>query len=246
MQDTYVSFTTHEPRVNRIAPMLHSLLEQWPADRVILSVAHNLQLPSFIENSGIRIVRSEDYGASKKHCPLYMDLGIDQYITVDDDTIFPRGWFENLLLWSERLPGHVVCGKGRIWKPGSVLHYPDSETVLAGRISAPVSCHVFIGVGTGMFRREFFEPDVFPFPKRDFTYSDDIWISAKLKEYVNITVVPYSKEKHNEAISRPKDLPYAGEEGSLWKQAKAEGFASKNKALNEHRTKILARAFPQI
>ncbi|MHC4565398.1 MAG: glycosyltransferase family protein [Planctomycetota bacterium] len=242
VEDTYVSFTTHEPRVNKIAPMLQSLLDQWPADQVLLVIAEDLELPTFIENSGIRIVRSKDYGAFKKHGPLYMDLGINQYIVVDDDAVFPRGWFENLLFWSDRLPGHVVCGRGRIWKPAAVLHYPNSETVFAGEISEPVLCHIYNGVDTAIFRRDYFEPDVFPFPKRDFTYSEDIWISAKLKDNVSISVVPYSKEKHKENISGPEALSYAWEKSSLCGQAMADGFANKNKALKEHQSKILARA----
>ncbi|UCE47938.1 MAG: hypothetical protein JSW47_20360, partial [Phycisphaerales bacterium] len=198
--------------MNKIAPMLQSLLDQWPANRVLLFISDELALPAFIEHSGIQIVRSKDYGAFKKHGPLYMDLGINRYIVVDDDTVFPRGWFENLLFWSDRLPGHVVCGRGRIWKPAAVLRYPNSETVFAGEISEPVLCHIYIGVDTAIFRREYFEPDVFPFPKRDFTYSDDIWISAKLKDSVRISVIPYSKEKHNENISGPEALPYANEQ----------------------------------
>ena len=79
MIDTYISFTTHEARVKEIGPMLSSVLDQWPADRVILTVAHSLELPAFIKNSGIRIIRSADHGAFKKHTPLYIDLGIEQY-----------------------------------------------------------------------------------------------------------------------------------------------------------------------
>ncbi|UCE39045.1 MAG: hypothetical protein JSW00_07435, partial [Thermoplasmata archaeon] len=77
-KDTYISVTTHEARVRKIGPMLSSILDQWPADRVILTVAQNLELPAFIKDSGIRIVRSPDYGAFKKHSPLYIDLGIEQ------------------------------------------------------------------------------------------------------------------------------------------------------------------------
>jgi len=243
MKATYISFTTHEPRVNKIAPMLQSLLDQWPADRVLLVIAEGLKLPTFIKNSGIRIVRSKDYGAFKKHGPLYMDLGINRYIVVDDDTVFPRGWFENLLFWSDRLPGHVVCGRGRIWKPADDLHYPNSYSVFAGEISKPVLCNIYIGGGTAVFSRDDFEPDVFPFPNRSFTYSDDIWMSAKLKDDVRISVIPYNKEEHNENISKPKDLPYAYDQDCLCAQAMADGFANKNKALNEHRSKILARVY---
>lgn len=51
MKDTYVSFTTHEARVRKIGPMLSSVLDQWPADRVLLTVAHNLELPDFLKDS---------------------------------------------------------------------------------------------------------------------------------------------------------------------------------------------------
>ncbi|MHC4071721.1 MAG: hypothetical protein ACYSUD_07055 [Planctomycetota bacterium] len=66
---------------------------------------------------------------------------------------------------------------------------------------------------------------------------------AKLKDNVKISVIPYSKEKHEENISGPEELSYAWEQGSLWCQAKADGFANKNKELKEHRSKILARAY---
>jgi len=244
MQDTFVSFPTHEPRVNNIARMLQSLLDQWPADQVLLVIAEDLELPTFVEDSGIRIVRSKDYGAFKKHGLLYMDLGIEQYVVVDDDTVFPKGWFENLLLWSDRLPGRVVCGRGRIWQPTPVLHYPNSETVFSGLITEPVLCHIYVGVGTAVFRWDYFEPDVFPFPKREFTYDDDIWMSAKLKDNVSISVIPYSKEKHNENISGPEELPYAWEQSSLYAQATADRFVGYNKAPKEHRSKILARTYP--
>jgi hypothetical protein len=239
MKDTYISFTTHQARVRRIGPMLSSLLNQWPADRVILTVAHNLELPDFIKASGIRIVRSADYGAFKKHSPLYVDLGIKQYIVADDDSIFPSGWFGNLLNWSGKLAGQVVCGRGRIWKAKNTLHYPDSRVIHAEHITEPVSCHIYVGIGTALFRTDFFETDVFPFPKSGFTYSDDIWFSAKLKDSVKIYVIPYSKEENRETLGRPKELEYAEENNCLWKTARANDYAGWDAALRNHRSKII-------
>lgn len=243
MEDTYISFTTHEKRVEKIRPMLTSILDQWPTDRVILTVAHDLELPDFLKDSGINIVRSTDYGAFKKHSPLYINSGIQQYIVVDDDCIFPKGWFENLLNWSKKLPGQVVCGRGRIWKPKKTLHYPDSKRILAGRVIEPVACNIYVGIGTALFRTDFFENDVFPYPEKIFNYSDDIWFSAKLKDNVKIYVVPYCKEEYQENLSRPKELDYAKDENSLWKKAQANGFVSKDIPLRNHRSKILGRTY---
>jgi hypothetical protein len=239
MKDTYISFTTHKARVRKIGPMLSSLLSQWPADRVILTVAHTLELPDFVKVSGIRIVRSADYGAFKKHSPLYIDLGIKQYIVADDDSIFPSGWFDNLLNWSGKLPGQVVCGRGRIWKANNILHYPDSRVIHAEYITEPVSCHIYVGIGTALFRTDFFEADVFPFPESGFTYSDDIWFSAKLKDNVKIYVIPYSKEENRETLGRPKELEYAEDNNCLWKTARANDYAGWDAALSSHRSKIL-------
>lgn len=241
MKDTYICFTTHGARVKKISPMLSSLLDQWPADRVILTVAHNLDLPDFLKESGIHIVRSEDYGAFKKHSPLYVNLEIEQYIVVDDDSIFPRGWFDNLLNWSDELPGHVVCGRGRIWEPKNTLHYPDSKVIHAENVTEPVPCHIYVGIGTALFKTAFFETDVFPFPEKTFTYSEDIWISGKLKDNIKIYVVPYCKQEHHEIFGRPKGLEYAAEDGCLWKKAQANGYVGKDKALRNHRSKILGR-----
>jgi hypothetical protein len=239
MKDTYISFTTYEARVRKIEPMLSSVLNQWSADRVILTVAQNLELPAFIKDSGIRIVRSEDYGAFKKHAPIYLDLGIRQYIVVDDDCIFPNGWFDNLLKWSNKLPGHVVCGKGRRWKPGSTLRYPGSRVIHAEHIIEPVPCHIYVGIGTALFRTDFFETDVFPFPKDALTYSDDTWFSAKLKDNVKIYVVPYSKEEQHETFGRPGQLGYGKEDNCLWKTARANNYKKWDTALHEYRNKLL-------
>jgi hypothetical protein len=240
MKDTYISFTTHEARVRKIGPMLSSVLDQWPADRVLLTVAHNLELPGFLKDSGIRIVRSEDYGAFKKHAPVYIDLGIRDYIIIDDDCIFPKGWFENLLNWSKILPGQVLCGKGRVWEPKSTLHFPDSKAIHSEHVIEPVPCHVYLGIGTAVFRTDFFEADIFPFPENTFTYSDDIWFSAKLKDSVKIYVVPYSKEEHSETFGRPKALEYA-KEHSLWRTERANDYSSWDTALRNHRSEILRR-----
>jgi hypothetical protein len=239
MEDTYISFTTHEARVRKIEPMLSSVLNQWPADRVILTVAQNLELPAFIKDSGIRIVRSADYGAFKKHSPLYIDLGIEQYIVADDDSFFPSGWFDNLLNWSNKLPGQVVCGRGRLWKTKNPLHYPNSRVIHADHAIEPVRCHIYVGIGTALFRTDFFEADVFPFPENTFTNSDDIWFSAKLKDSVKLYAVPYSKEEHHETFGRPTELKYAGEENCRWKRARACDYARWDTALHEYRNKLL-------
>lgn len=239
MEDTYISFTTYEARVKKIGPMLSSVLDQWPADRVILTVAQNLDLPAFIKESGIRIVRSPDYKAFKKHSPLYIDLGIKQYIVADDDTIFPRNWFVNLLNWSDKLPGHVVCGRGRTWEPRNTLHYPDSRCRLSEYVRDPIDCHIYVGIGTALFRTDFFEADVFPFPEDTLNYSDDIWFSAKLKNSIKIYIAPYSKDGNNETFGRPKGLEYAKEENSLWKMQRANGYAGWDTALRNHRDELL-------
>jgi hypothetical protein len=239
MEDTYISFTTHEARVRKIEPMLSSVLNQWPANRVILSVAHNLKLPDFIKNSGIRVVRSADYGAFKKHSPLYINLKIGQYIVVDDDCIFPNGWFDNLLKWSHKLPEQVVCGKGRLWKTRNTLRYRGSRVIHAEHIIEPVPSHIYVGIGTALFRTDFFEDSVSPFPMDTFTYSDDIWFSSKLKDNVNIYVVPYSKEEHHETFGRPRQLGYAKEDNCLWKTARANNYKKWDTALHKYSNKLL-------
>lgn len=245
-EDTYISFTTYEARVRKIGPMLSSVLTQWPADRIILTVAHQLALPEFIKDSGIHIVRSPDYGAFKKHSPLYLDLGIREYVVADDDCIFPSGWFRNLLTWSNKLPGQVVCGRGRIWQPKNTLHYSDSRIIHAEHVTEPVRCHIYVGIGTALFRKDFFEADVFPFPENTSTYSDDMWFSAKLKGSVNIYVVPYCKEENGETLGRPGTLEYGRAEDCLWKTARANNYASWNMALNDHKSKLLRSQSQQI
>ena len=75
--------------------------------------------------------------------------------------------------------------------------------------------------------------------KDTFTYSDDIWFSAKLKHDVKIYVVPYSKEEHHETIGRPKQLEYAKEDNCLYKIARANHYAKWDTALRKYRSKLL-------
>jgi hypothetical protein len=109
----------------------------------------------------------------------------------------------------------------------------------AEHIIEPVPSQIYVGIGTALFRTDFFEADVFPFPEDTFNYSDDIWFSAKLKDSVKIYVAPYSKEENSETFGRPRELEYAKEENSLWKTERANGYTGWDTALRHHRDKLL-------
>lgn len=73
MKDIYPTFTAHQARARKIAPMLSSLLDQWPANRVILLKWSNTLLGQAVGGKGrisqsrnmlhfrdSRVVRTED------------------------------------------------------------------------------------------------------------------------------------------------------------------------------------------
>lgn len=251
-KDVFISFTTHDARVAHIEPMIRSVLSQWPSDRVLLTVSDGLEVPFAIRQSGIHIVRSEDYGAFKKHSPTFLRLGISRYIVVDDDCIIPQGWFENLVRWSERLPGHVVCGAGRVWPTAGPMSWGSGSRFHGCNVSSPTRTDIYIGSGTALFEPRFFEDSVFPFEDPGFggpghsnwNGGDDIWFSAKLKPDIPITVVPYAGQQNEP--QHPAELHYASCPDCIWLSEKSRGFAGWNRALGhfEGFLRAKAQAFP--
>jgi hypothetical protein len=235
--DVYVSLTTYGARIGLIQPVIRSVLNQWPRDRVLLTVADTVEVPTTIRETGIHIVRSADYGAFKKHSPCYLCLGINRYIVIDDDCIIPAGWLENLVRWSERLPGHVVCGAGRVWPAGSPMEWASGRRIHGYTVSSPVRTDIYIGSGTALFEPKLFEESVFPFEDQGFGEpghtnwigGDDIWFSAKLKSTSGIYVVPFSEG--NDQLCHPTELDYARNADCVWLSEKARGFIAWNRAL---------------
>jgi hypothetical protein len=249
VSDVYVSLTTYGARIALIQPVIRSVLNQWPADRVLLTVADRVEVPTSIRESGIHIVRSGDYGAFKKHAPSYLGLGIDRYIVIDDDCIIPPDWFENLVRWSERLPGHVVCGAGRVWPEGIPMEWASGRRLHGCTVSSPVRTDIYIGSGTALFEPGFFEKSVFPFKDPGFgepghsnwTGGDDIWFSAKLKAGIQINVVPFAGNGNEP--QHPAELNYASSPDCIWLSERSREFAGWNRALGhfEHLFRTKAR-----
>jgi hypothetical protein len=243
----YVSFTTCEGRAPRLKPMLDSVLAQWPAERVLLTVSATLQLPEFIQHSGIRIVRSPDYGAFKKHSPAYLELAIKRYIVVDDDCVIPPGWFANLIRWSHRLPRHVVCGAGRVWPAVVPMRWANGARFHSSQVSSPARMDIYIGSGTALFDRRFFRESVHPFDDAGFgepghtnwVGGDDIWFSAQLNDTTGIYVVPFDREQQ---LRHPAELDYASSPDCLWLTEKARDFSGWDRALGHFTQRFAAKA----
>jgi len=246
--DVYVSLTTHGARIGLIQPVIRSVLNQWPPERVLLTVADAVEVPTTIRETGIHIVRSVDYGAFKKHSPCYLGLGINRYIVIDDDCVIPPEWFDNLVRWSERLPGHVVCGAGRVWPEGTPMTWASGRRIHGCTVSSPVRTDIYIGSGTALFERGFFEDSVFPFEDRGFAEpghtnwigADDIWFSAKLKPGIKINVVPFVGDENE--LHHPTELDFASNPDCIWLSERACGFAGWNRALRHFERLFKAKA----
>jgi hypothetical protein len=244
----YVSLTTYAARIPLIQPVIQSVLRQWPADQVLLTIADTLDVPANIMASGIHILRSPDYVAFKKHAPTYLRLGIGRYIVIDDDCLIPQGWFENLIRWSHGFAGHVVCGAGRGWSPDVPMEWAFGTRVHGCNVSTPTKTHVYIGSGTALFEPGLFEESVFPFHDPGFgepgdsnwTGGDDIWFSATLRSEVKIIVVPFLGDPNG--LHHPDELEYSSSPDCIWLSEKTRGFARWNRALEHFEDVLRARA----
>jgi hypothetical protein len=99
-----VSLTSWRPRLPALNLTLLTLLEQsrrpsailvWlaPADLPILPPA----LRDLFESFGVQFRQAEDLGPHKKWLPMIQTRANHPFVICDDDTIYPRTWFESLL-----------------------------------------------------------------------------------------------------------------------------------------------------
>lgn len=187
-----ISFTTIPSRIDRIKPMVDSILNQsLKADEIILWIANSYRrlnhheetkIPDFIKQSNITVKYCEDVGPfTKLYYSLKQEWNNKETIiaTVDDDVFYPRHWFKRLLRQSKRAPTKAIGYRGRILK--DKLDYNSSLKITNAPNFSPIKVDIITGTWGALYKVQFFDEDIFNMDliKANFMV-DDIWITGHL------------------------------------------------------------------
>lgn len=185
-----VVMTTIPPRIDRLEPVLDSMLAQtWPVESIYLSIPYRYNrtgelytIPGWLSSkTGVQIFRCEDLGPGTH---LLNGLKIEQdpwtwMVVVDDDHIYSPSLVESLMRAATANPGRAIAAQGFLSIPGLKIE-KDAPRYLhdQGFSSGPVLVS-YLGV---VYQRGFFDDSVFdynPFSEKC-RYQDDMWFSAHL------------------------------------------------------------------
>jgi hypothetical protein len=154
-----VCFSSMPSRIGKTELMVKSIIEQtFSPSNIFLFLpdicvreGKSYDIPSWIENSGIVVVRTDkDYGPGTKLIPaLTMDLDPDTLIiTVDDDIVYERHMIEELVSVAENVTesaiGFLGIGSG----------YVHGEYIPEPHVPIPYCLGGYRGIG---YRRRFFD-----------------------------------------------------------------------------------------
>tara|TARA_R110001592_G_scaffold12220_10_gene58798 strand:- start:1767 stop:2486 length:720 start_codon:yes stop_codon:yes gene_type:complete len=189
---TTISFTTIPNRIDKIKPMVDSLLNQTiRADEIVLWVSDEYKrvggkiiIPKFIRDSTIRVEYCDDIGPFTK---LYYSL--DEHwedkehiiISVDDDVYYPPTWFENLIKASKYNPNSAIGYRGRILNSNNKTEYNHSRLLEGSPTNNVTKVDLITGTWGALYKPKFFTDEVFndEITKENF-FVDDIWVTGNL------------------------------------------------------------------
>ncbi len=180
---TIISLTTIPDRIEHIKPTVNSLLAQglpvfvWPVAKIGRSETTLERVPDWLAESDAHVEIVDDRGPITKLLPALERIErADIIITADDDQIYGRGWATGLLAWAEKHPKAALGYRGRILTGKG---YEKSKLVWK-RVKRPRRVDIITGVCGALYRREFFDDDIFD-EWRVFPQADDLLIAAHLK-----------------------------------------------------------------
>lgn len=186
-----ISLTTMPSRIERIRPVLNSLLDQdRPADEVLLAVPSEslrercpYRVPDFLRgNSAVTVLDcGRDWGPATKLIPAVLREQPDTLIiAVDDDNIYPRDMVSTFLRWHREYPDAALGYRG--WELPPSLDWAAAPTLYATSLPGCRRVDVVTGTWGILVQPRFFDPqltDYSDYP-RDAFFVDDIWFNGHL------------------------------------------------------------------
>lgn len=191
---TTISFTTIPNRIDKIKPMVDSLLRQTLiSDEIVLWVGDDYKrvggkiiIPDFIKNSRIRVEYCDDIGPFTKLHYSLDDNWEDKdciIVTADDDVFYPPNWFENIVKASYANPDAAIGYRGRtlLDKTTKFIKYNNSKLFQGSTTDDPVKVDIITGTWGCLYKPRFFDEKIFggEVTHENF-FVDDIWINGNL------------------------------------------------------------------
>lgn len=209
-----VSFTTIPSRINKIEEVISTICNQsLIPDEIILWIPKHYtrlndsvkSIPKYFDKYPIKIKEcDEDYGPFTKLRPTLDYCNNDDIIvTCDDDILYPKKWFENLVKYSEKFPNYAICYRGRrLSKRGSRINYNRSEMVFGSSDKEFDFVDLVTGTRGVLYKKRFFTDYIYNNDYNKMFMVDDIWINGNLaKAGTKCIVIPdpgFNEEKTRE------------------------------------------------
>lgn len=182
-----VTLTTVPERMDRLGPVLRSLVDQTvAADRIVLarpdisrrSGAPYPPLDPAI--GGVDVLACTDEGPATKLLPALAAEPGAAILVVDDDVIYPIDFIEQMLAWHRRLPQAAIGWRG--WRIVPGRHPKRFPHVFATALAEPQRVDILLGtwgylVPPGAFDAAVHDFSGYPPAVR---FVDDVWFSGHL------------------------------------------------------------------
>jgi hypothetical protein len=187
--DVPISITSWMPRKDALPLVLLSMIEQslrpaavhvWlcPEDQEMISEHHR----DFFAVHGVQFHETGNIGPHKKWLPMIESGHESSFVIADDDTYYPRDWFEALVREGAEYPSEIIanrCHKILLQANGMPEPYAEWQRGVTGQRE---SSHFLFAVGCG---GALIRPDAIAqeFRNRDLIgklcdRADDVWLMA--------------------------------------------------------------------
>jgi hypothetical protein len=181
--------TTHPPRFDTLGRFFESLQGMELFDKVVLWIAHEdkFEFEKIAKTipSSIEVKYCQDLGPGKKLIPALLEYPNDKIITIDDDLLYERSTFIEILKISESYPLEIIAGRthyvtydesGKV-NPYGLWKFEYSESDEASEFLFPTTG------GITLFPPKSLHPDVTNFEQYlELTrFQDDLWFWVQAK-----------------------------------------------------------------
>ena len=197
--DLVVTLTTSPKRINKIKPVIDSIMNQTRSpDKIVLNLPFVFQrndsrfgkIPGFLKNdSRIYINWCDDIGPATKVLPTVKIVRpLTILISIDDDIVYPKDTIESLLEMSKIYPEAAITGGSRM-----ALEHDDALPFRRDNTKPLQLAELVEGYASALYKREFLldfnYDDILTAPKSCFL-GDDLILSNHLrKKKIPIIVV---------------------------------------------------------
>ena len=206
-----ISLTVLPSRLNNVKVTIDSLLHQdEAADEICVWLPKNAKrggeqikdVPQFLKQDPIRAELVDDVGPATKLIPAlrkYWNEKETIIVTVDDDQIYPKGWFAGLIGYSGLYKNSCLGHRGRKLLSLGMLRlsysYKRATCIEGDRIGKPKKADFLTGNWGVLYRVKFFDEEVFNLDlDTPMFFTDDIWFSGMVSKNGTIRYVVPMKE----------------------------------------------------